>query len=570
MHHSFASHSASGVVSRRKDFNVQRERHNGTAWVNMSSSGAEQQTWAPVVGKQKPGRKPGARRQARPSVHGPSSSRKHRESPDQDSETRGSRTTIPGPVTFRTLHPAGELLSIHILPAKVFSIPIRSYPRGALPAIDLTTPKSRPPSRGDMASASIATMSTLFEVLQSGGRRFEDIQIQHAEMVRLARVLLKHPQRGLDLQVVIAQLISTLALVATLFGEYDEWHTHMNGLAGLLTSRGLLQALPPLVQVHIQKASVKGAFERLEQPKLPFIWPSGPIWSTLPTSAREDLATKVRALLQEYDVPGAVVETFVEIAYMAHVTGEASKTGSMQHLELPRLTESHFYLVHRLLTSPQLLTKPDDLLRGLGTVHPHQNDAAEAASRGPNGTINPFEEALRISALLFFKLVKGGSRESWDQHVSHLWLLNTHFRQILARLQARDGDLAWNGEDMPSPFSTSRESMGRSSSYRARGPLVWMCLIGEAFAATSEMEKWKWPATFTPDPTIYSALLAELLGPAKDGGEFLLSDKDLEFCGIFHLGIMQGFFWDVRAEVARVLQRLPRSTTSPSETSERA
>lgn len=39
----------------------------------------------------------------------------------------------------------------------------------------------------------------------------------------------------------------------TLVGKYEEWHTHMNGLAGVITSTEQLRALPHLVQVHAQK-----------------------------------------------------------------------------------------------------------------------------------------------------------------------------------------------------------------------------------------------------------------------------------------------------------------------------
>lgn len=211
MDHSFSLHSDSGVVSRRKDFRVQKERHNGMAWVNLSSSGAEQQVWAPVVGKQKPGRKPAAR--------GTNSSRKR--SAPRVGTPEAQFTTPPVQklpaqcaVIFRTLRPAGELLSIHILPANIFSIPIRLYPRGALPAIAPLSQRLQASGNGDTALESIVTMSNLFDVLQSGGRRSIDIEDQHAELIRLARVLLNHPRRGLDLQVVVTQLISTLALVA--------------------------------------------------------------------------------------------------------------------------------------------------------------------------------------------------------------------------------------------------------------------------------------------------------------------------------------------------------------------
>lgn len=268
----------------------------------------------------------------------------------------------------------------------------------------------------------------------------------------------------------------------------------------------------------------------------------------------------MRALFQWYDASDAVTDTFVEIAYMAHVAEEASQSANMKYLELPQLTESHFYLVYRLLTAPRLLTRPENLPSRLHASHQHPLHASEAAHDGPDCRFNSFDEALRLSALLFFKLVKGGSRERWDQHVTHLWLLNTHLRRILIRLQGHSQSFFSTMKDTSMPSTTDEHDTDHYSLLRARGPLIWMSLIGEAIAAASENERWTWPSDFAPDPDVYSELLAEVLGSVDDASDLVLPEKDLEFCHIFHLGIMQGFFWDVRGEVTRVLRGLPRAS----------
>lgn len=273
----------------------------------------------------------------------------------------------------------------------------------------------------------------------------------------------------------------------------------------------------------------------------------------------------MRALFQRCDISDTVTETFVEIAYMAHVAGEASQSGNMKYLELPQLTESHFYLVYRLLTAPKLLTRPEALPSSFQAPHQHPLPAGEVAHDGPDCSFNSFEEALRLSALLFFKLVKGGSREKWDQHVTHLWLLNTHLRRILIRLQGHDQLFPSTMKDTSLLSTTGGHDTDLSSLLKATGPLIWMSLIGEAIAAASKNEKWKWPPDLAPDPNVYSELLAEVLGSEDDASDLVLPEKDLEFCRIFHLGIMQGFYWDVREEVTRVLRRIPSASFWRSE-----
>lgn len=249
-----------------------------------------------------------------------------------------------------------------------------------------------------------------------------------------------------------------------------------------------------------------------------------------------------------------MTETFIKISYMAYVTETATRTQTMQQIELPRLVLSHFYLVHCLLTRPDMLTNPQEFLER--TSMEGSNVSCSTGDQSTHGTsdIDSFEEALRIAGLLFFKLVKGGSRESWDQHVSHLWLLNGHLRRILEQLKASRQTQAGSGSLLhPHPMAAyaSEVEMLRF----ARGLLVWIALIGEAFSAASDTEAWQWPPLYAHDRTVYREFLAELLEyDGEDISANLLADHELDFCCIFHLGIMRNFVWDVRAEVTRVLR----------------
>ncbi|KAH7029076.1 uncharacterized protein B0I36DRAFT_128139 [Microdochium trichocladiopsis] len=329
----------------------------------------------------------------------------------------------------------------------------------------------------------------------------------------------------------------------------------MDGLVRLMASTGGLHMFPPLVQLHIRKADIKGAFERIEQPRFSFSWAYEPIWSSLSSETRDHCANRVRAVFSQSSIDSTVRETFVEIAYMAHVTETASKTGTMQRIELPRLTESHFYLINRLLTSPRMLTPSEAFIHLRSTDMTQDHFVVDSKRFFVLSISDSVEEALRISGLLFFKMVKGGARERWDQHVNHLWLLNGHLRRISVWL---------HGYNRGSPSSSKDIScmhIHDSTEYHpvlsARGLLIWASLIGEAAAAASEREVWIWPRPYAADPGIYREILAELLGSASDVSDASLPEEDLEFCRIFHLGILQNFFWDVRAEISRVLHGKP-------------
>ena len=305
------------------------------------------------------------------------------------------------------------------------------------------------------------------------------------------------------------------------------------------------------------RADIKGAFEALEQPKIPFTWAYEPIWASVPQDILDELAQRVRCLFPQDRRFLAVRDTFVEIAYMAHVTGTATRTQTMQQVELSRLIFSHFYLVQCLLTCSGLLTSPQEFLRKTCRERPAVPCSADDQEVDVSFDINSFEEALRIAGLLFFKLVKGGSREKWDQHVSHLWLLNSHLRRIVAQSKAYRQKLA-SRESILSPGSLAADASEVDMLRSARGLLIWVVLIGEAFSAASEAEAWQWPSPYTHDHTVYRDVLAELLEcDGSDTSVDVLPERELDFCHIFHLGIMKNFVWNVRAEVRRVLQGKP-------------
>lgn len=305
------------------------------------------------------------------------------------------------------------------------------------------------------------------------------------------------------------------------------------------------------------RADIKGAFETLEPPKIPFTWAYEPIWTSVPKGILYERAQWVRCLFPRDQRFLAVRETFIEISYMAYVTETATRTQTMQQIELPQLVFSHFYLVHCLLTRPDMLTNPQEFLERTSMEGSDVSCSTGDQSTYGTSDIDSFGEALRIAGLLFFKLVKGGSRESWDQHVSHLWLLNGHLRRILAQLKAYRQKLAVS-ESLLHPHRPDAYASEVEMLRSARGLLVWIALIGEAFSAVSDAEAWQWPPLYAHDCTVYREFLAELL--VYDGEDIsvdLLSEHELDFCRIFHLGIMRNFVWDVRAEVTRVLRGKP-------------
>lgn len=286
----------------------------------------------------------------------------------------------------------------------------------------------------------------------------------------------------------------------------------------------------------LSRSDIKGAFEGLQPPTFDFAWTYEPLWMTLPPDVLTSTAARVQHHLSSaYGIDNAVTDTFVSMHHMSLLTRLATSNGAMRDLNSLRLIESHFYLIDRLIISPELIQKPESVSRRLDSY-----DTPGRTSSGPRDETltcsESVEQALRLAGLFYIKVAKGGSREVWDELVDHLWLLNLHSRNILNGLQ----------RSMMDDVHNDRERL-----LKLKGPLIWICAIGQRAVNASELEGWNW-RTRTPDTTVYRELLQEIIG--FDTADIdTLPEEDLEFGYMYDIGIMNKFRWDLRADLREIL-----------------
>lgn len=192
----------SKATSKHRRFKIQRQRHNGTTWQNAISIGADDQIFARIVGKKKPGRKPGQTARLQKST------RVEHGGPCRHLLASGfslSPCVLPTPYRLR---------DIHILPANLFTGAIRVYPKGALPAPAAMAPELREVVLEGTTNESVRIQATLFDLLHFRGLMPAELTEQHGRLYQYTSSLLDGSRSGPAWHVITAQAIGTLALLS--------------------------------------------------------------------------------------------------------------------------------------------------------------------------------------------------------------------------------------------------------------------------------------------------------------------------------------------------------------------
>lgn len=193
-------------TGKHRRFKIQRQRHNGTTWQNAISIGADDQIFARIVGKKKPGRKPGqtVRLQRSPRAEHDGHCQ-HLLPPESRTALSLSPNSTPTPDRLR---------DIHILPANLFTGAIRVYPKGTLPAPAAITSELREVVLGRTTNESVRIQATLFDLLHFRGLMPAVLTEQHGRLYHYTSSLLNGSRSGPAWHIITAQAIGTLALLS--------------------------------------------------------------------------------------------------------------------------------------------------------------------------------------------------------------------------------------------------------------------------------------------------------------------------------------------------------------------
>ncbi|KAF4460440.1 hypothetical protein FALBO_12779 [Fusarium albosuccineum] len=323
--------------------------------------------------------------------------------------------------------------------AYLFSCPIRHYPFEQLHIVSWQ-PLAWDQTRFErlmlepLALRCTLTMGALFLLLKSGKREGAGFAMHSARLCALVNKLLDDKHQNWDKSVVLIQSVASLALLATFLGLYDHWYAHVKGLKLLISAVGGAEALPAPVQLLVKKADLKGASEIVTMPLMEFAQPQQPISHSLPCDQQISIATDVRRALCYQGKENEACGTIISLAiYVATIDFAASRCVELVFDPLVLMEEYH-YLEHRLLATPWPIQTHEEALQEYLIPSPVPKDPASSPHIP---LLDPELESkkslqivLRLAALFYLKLIKGGPPDNLDGQVHILRLLLEHMHCI--------------------------------------------------------------------------------------------------------------------------------------------
>ncbi|EEU37074.1 uncharacterized protein NECHADRAFT_86630 [Fusarium vanettenii 77-13-4] len=419
--------------------------------------------------------------------------------------------------------------------AYLFSCPLRHYPFEQLQVVSWQ-PLSMDQSRFErlmleplMLNCTM-TMGALFLLLKSGTRELAGFSMHSAKLCALVNKLLGDKEQTISKMVVIIQSIASLAILATFLGLYDHWLAHLNGLKLLVQAAGGLQVLPLPVQILVKKADLKGASEIVTTPFFTQARLQRPISESLPRDRRMAIEADVQLAIRPYD--GAcdnLCDTIASLATLvATIDFAASQRGSLIFDPLA-LTEEYHGIEYRLLmTSVPIQTRLEALdrcLSGGNALQHHDSLSFGSPSDMQHGAKRSVDIILRLAALFFLKMVKGGPPDTLYGLVHMMQILNEHMRRIT---------------HLPLSMATN------SPHGLSRSALIWIALMADKILRRSDSEGWNWGSR-----RVDRHIPRDLLVWALSGGG--VRQDDFRLCRILDLGRFEVGVWDPRAHIEQIL-----------------
>ncbi|KAF4964778.1 hypothetical protein FSARC_7377 [Fusarium sarcochroum] len=316
------------------------------------------------------------------------------------------------------------------------------------------------------------SMGALFLLLKSGKKESAGLAMHSSRLCNLVNKLLGQKHRTLDEAMVLIQSVASLALLAAFLGLYDDWYAHIKGLKHLVDQAGGIESLPAPVQVLVEKADLRGACDILV---MPLITPSSSrqtISKVLPKYHRNSFVDEVRRAVYEGKGHDHVCDAIQSLAMFATTIAFATSERSKIIFDPLALMDEYHSIEFTLLALPQPFQSHTEALDRCS----HSNLASEGLARLPKNddenvqfAKTSIQAALRISALFYLKLVRGGPPETLHGPV-----------HMLQRL--------FHGY--------------------SKGALIWVCLVADLMVWMSIHEAWNFGSQ-KPDTSICRRAIPE-------------------------------------------------------------
>ncbi|KAM5369038.1 hypothetical protein ACJZ2D_009241 [Fusarium nematophilum] len=418
----------------------------------------------------------------------------------------------------------------------LFSCPIRHYPFEQA-QITSWQPLSKDQERFQrlmlepLTLRCTLTMGALFLLLKSGKNESAGFSMHSARLCALVNQLLGDKRQTLDKKIVVIQSVACLALLATFLGLYDHWYAHVNGLKLLIQEVGGFQAVPAPVQLLAKKADLKGASEIVTMPLLPFGRLHPPISSCLPRDQQVAISTSVRRAVSPNRAHEEICNAMIDLAtFVAAIDFAESRHGRLFFDPLAVMEEYHS-VEYRLLVNSGPIQRHLEALkwwRDPGSACSDIFPPTESTGMVLDVAAS-LENTLRLAALFYLKLAKGGPADCLDGPV-HMLGLMSHFLCRIIRIP--------------------RHTDPNSAHGLPRTALLWVCLVADQMARTAESENWN-----TGGRSIDRRLCRDFLHWVLDGNDIsLVSEDDLELCHLLEFRRFEAGRWDPQVHIRRIFR----------------
>ncbi|KAJ3456435.1 hypothetical protein MRS44_016458 [Fusarium solani] len=255
-----------------------------------------------------------------------------------------------------------------------------------------------------------------------------------------------------------------------------------------------------------------------------------PISESLPCDRRMAIEADVQLAVRQYDGGcDNLCDTIASLAILvATIDFAASQRGSLIFDPLALMEEYHGIEYRLLVASVPIQTRLEALdryLDGANAFQHHNNLSFGSPSDMQHEAERSLDIILRLAALFFLKMVKGGPADTLDGLVHMMQILNEHMRRItyLPLSMATDP-----------PHGLSRSAF------------IWIALMADRMLRRSDSEGWNWGSRKVDRHISRDFLLWALGG----GG---VHHDDFRLCRILDLGRFEVGAWDPRAQIEQIL-----------------
>ncbi|ORY57543.1 uncharacterized protein BCR38DRAFT_490046 [Pseudomassariella vexata] len=390
---------------------------------------------------------------------------------------------------------------------------------------------------------SAIALGALFDAIRSGKKDSPGLTSLTSQLCSIInRRLNQKEQSGLAREITM-HAVAALAIIAGYQGKHDHWYVHMKGLVHLIDLVGGQEKLDVRTLGAIRKADLAGAVSAATRPCVSCVKPRLDLRSVLPEAHQERNSRAVQRLLNACHIDTEIVETIASVAGFNDCLDYCKKKeGTKSKFEPDALMEYFFFLKYQLLSKPEALRDFDEVITPKMSrkfpLSAQDFPTPVSMDLSVDAYSKAIESAMRILTILYLR------EPTLDLPCGETVLLDLLTRHMTIILTSRRGPQPENSMIDPSLLEDSTPTQSAT--------LIWMCIAGDCFS-TSKMATSVDHSDKMGQPSIYKQLLIEVLGPHASANPELVSQEDLELCRFLDLRYVRGTQWSERSAMRHIL-----------------